>query len=86
MNAFNFLHYRKIFMKRVFYTSLIALMLVSAVFIAGCAGDRRIDDPTRTLTTTQSTLPPVTNNKAENVPYGAEVKVSLDAPTTSEVY
>jgi hypothetical protein len=73
-------------MKRVLFTSLIALMLVSAVFIAGCAGDRRIDDPTRTLPTTQSTLPPVPMNKAVNVPYGEEVKVSLDAPTTSEVY
>jgi hypothetical protein len=86
MNDFNFWHYRKIFMKRVLCTSLIALMLVSAVFIAGCAGDRRIDDPTRTLPTTQSTLPPVQMNKAVNVPYGEEVKVSLDAPTTSEVY
>jgi hypothetical protein len=60
-------------------------MLVSAVFIAGCA-DRRIDDPTKTLPTTQSTLPPVPMNKAVNVPYGEEVKVSLDSPTTSEVY
>jgi hypothetical protein len=60
-------------------------MLVSAVFIAGCA-DRRIDDPTRTLPTTQSTLPPVPMNKAVNVPYGEEIKVSLDSPTTSEVY
>jgi hypothetical protein len=73
-------------MKRVLFTSLIALMLVSAVFIAGCAGDRRIDDPSRTLPTTQSTLPPVPMNKAVNVPYGEEVKLSLDSPATSEVY
>jgi hypothetical protein len=73
-------------MKRVLFASLIALIVVSAVFIAGCAGDRRIDNPTKTLPTTQSTLPPVPMNKAVNVPYGEEVKVSLDAPTTSEVY
>jgi hypothetical protein len=61
-----------------------ALMLVSAVLIAGCAGDRRTDD--RILPTTQPTLPPVQMNKAVNVPYGEEVKITLDAPTTSEVY
>ena len=72
-------------MKRVLFSGFMAIMLVSAVLIAGCAGDRRIDDR-RTLPTTQSTLPPVQMNKAVNVPYGEEVKISLDAPTTSEVY
>ena len=71
-------------MKHVIFSGFMALMLVSAVLIAGCAGDRRIDD--RTLPTPQSTLPPVQMNKAVNVPYGEEVKISLDAPTTSEVY
>jgi hypothetical protein len=61
-----------------------ALMLVSAVLIAGCAVDKRTDD--RILPTTQPTLPPVQMNKAVNVPYGEEVKITLDAPTTSEVY
>ncbi len=73
-------------MRRVMFTCFLALMLVSAVFIAGCASDRRIDNPTTTISTTQTVLPSAALNKAVNVPYGEEIKLSLDSPATSEVY
>jgi len=73
-------------MRRMMFTCLLALMLVSAVFIAGCASDRRIDNPTTTISTTQTVLPSAASNKAVNVPYGEEIKLNLDSPATSEVY
>lgn len=65
-------------MKRVFFSCLLAFMLVSAVLIAGCTEEKRI-----TPTTTSSGTP---SDQTMTVPYGMEGKISLDSPATSEVY
>jgi hypothetical protein len=64
-------------MKRVIFTCLLALILVSAVFIAGCTGEKKI------VTTT---TPAAQSSQTATVPYGEEVKISLDSPATTEVY
>jgi BatD DUF11 like domain len=66
-------------MKRLCFTCFLAIMLVSAVFIAGCTSPARTISPTATTTTTTPGL-------TVTVPYGESVKVNLDAPATSEVY
>jgi hypothetical protein len=66
-------------MKRIVSACLLALMLVSAVLIAGCADERRTVSPATAIPTT----PPI---QTATVPYGEELKLSLDAPATSEVY
>ncbi|NMB79536.1 MAG: hypothetical protein GYA23_10645 [Methanomicrobiales archaeon] len=65
-------------MKQVIVSCLLAIMLVSAALIAGCADEKR-STPTIPVTT----APPT---QKVTVPYGEELKVSLDAPVTSEVY
>lgn len=64
-------------MKRVIFICLLALMLTSAVFIAGCTEEKKI------VTTT---TPAVQSSQAATVPYGEVVRLSLDSPATSEVY
>lgn len=64
-------------MKRVLFICVIALMLVSAVFMAGCTDEKRI------VTTT---TPATQSSQIATVPYGEEVKMTLDSPATSEVY
>jgi hypothetical protein len=66
-------------MKRLIIACLLALMLVSAVFLAGCTSSPKTITPTTTMPT-KSVVQTVT------VPYGEDVKLSLDAPATSEVY
>lgn len=66
-------------MKRVFFTCLLAIALVAAVIVAGCTGPQR----TISQITTIPTTPPV---QTVTVPYGEDVKVTLDSPATSEVY
>ena len=66
-------------MRKELSVCLMALILVSAIFIAGCASSSRTVSPS----TTSSTVQPV---MTATVPYGEDVKVSLDSPATSEVY
>lgn len=66
-------------MKRVFFTCILAIMLVSAIIIAGCTSPSRTISPTSTMPTTPA-------SQMVTVPYGESVKVNLDAPATSEVY
>lgn len=66
-------------MKRILFASLLALMLVSAVFIAGCTNSSRTITPT-------TTVPTVATVQTATVPYGENIKLNLDAPGTSEVY
>jgi hypothetical protein len=66
-------------MKRILFASLLALMLVSAVFIAGCTSSSRTITPT-------TTVPTVATVQTVTVPYGENIKLNLDAPGTSEVY
>ncbi len=73
-------------MKRVLFTCLLALILVSAVFIAGCASNSRTSTPTMTILPTQTGPSSAHSNMAVNVPYGEEIKLNLDSPATSEVY
>jgi len=67
-------------MKRVFFTIILAIMLTVAVMTAGCTGPSKSASPQAVIVT--ATTAPMT----VNVPYGEEVKVSLDSPATSEVY
>jgi len=66
-------------MKRSMLICLLALMLISAVLIAGCTDERRPATPI-------ATLPPTMTTQSLTVPYGEELKISLDSPATSEVY
>lgn len=66
-------------MKRVFFTCILAIALAAAVIVAGCSGPQR----TISSATTIPTTPPV---QSVTVPYGEDVKVTLDSPATSEVY
>jgi hypothetical protein len=54
-------------------------MLVSAVLFAGCIGERRTVSPS-------ATVPPTLSEQTATVPYGEEVRITLDSPATSEVY
>ena len=65
-------------MKRFLTPCLMALILLSAVFLAGCTDNGR-----NTLPATPLATPPV---QTMSVPYGEEVGVSLDSPTSSEIY
>ena len=67
-------------MKRVLFTIIVAAMLVLTAMIAGCTDTKGPDKTVVVVTST--TQPPAT----VNVPYSEEVKVSLDAPATTEVY
>jgi hypothetical protein len=66
-------------MKRVFFTCLLAIALAAAVIVAGCSGPQKTISPTTTIPTTPSV-------QSVTVPYGEDVKVTLDSPATSEVY
>ena len=66
-------------MKRVFFTCLLAIALAAAVIVAGCSGPQRTISPTTTIPTTPMV-------QSVTVPYGENVKVTLDSPATSEVY
>ena len=66
-------------MKRVLFTLILAVMLVSAVITAGCTDSK---SPGQQAVVVTSTTPPA----SVNVPYGEQVKTSLDSPATSEVY
>jgi len=66
-------------MKHVFFTCLLVFALAAAVIVAGCSGPSRTISPTTTIPTT----PPA---QSVTVPYGEDVKVTLDSPTTTEVY
>jgi hypothetical protein len=65
-------------MKQFLFPGILALLLVSAIFFAGCT-DNRTTMPLPTTPNTQSL-------QAVTAPYGEEVKVTLDSPTSSEVY
>jgi hypothetical protein len=75
-----------IFMKRVLFTTLIAIMLISAVFLAGCTDSSRTTSPPTAISTVQSGIATAPPGQTVTVPYGEEVKVNLDSPATSEVY
>ncbi len=64
-------------MKRFLAVCLMALMLVFAIFIAGCTDDRK---------STSLPVPAGQSSQAVTVPYGEDVAVSLDSPTSSEIY
>jgi hypothetical protein len=66
-------------MKRFLFACLIALMLVTVVFITGCTDSSKTTALPTTKPTTQS-------GQAVTVPYGEDVAVSLDSPTSSEIY
>jgi|WetSurMetagenome_2_1015567.scaffolds.fasta_scaffold01517_8 hypothetical protein len=66
-------------MKRVLFTVFMAALLVLLAMSAGCTDSR---SPNSQAVVVTSTTPPA----SVSVPYGAEVKTSLDAPATSEVY
>jgi hypothetical protein len=66
-------------MKRVLFTLVLAVMLVSAVMTTGCTDSK---SPGQQAVLVTSTTPPA----SVSVPYGEEIKTSLDSPATSEVY
>ena len=66
-------------MKRVLFTLILAVMLVSAVITAGCTDSK---SPGQQAVVVTSTTPPA----SVSVPYGEQVRTSLDSPATSEVY
>jgi hypothetical protein len=66
-------------MKRVLFTVFMAALLVLLAMSAGCTETR---SPSHQAVIVTSTTAPATLN----VPYGEEIKVSLDSPATSEVY
>jgi hypothetical protein len=66
-------------MKNVVFALVVAVMLVSAAMIAGCTDSK---SPGQQAVVVTATPPPA----SMNVPYGEEIKASLDAPATSEVY
>ncbi len=65
-------------MKQSLFVCTLALVLVAAVLAAGCTGEKRIAPTTP--------LPATPSIQQVTVPYGEIAKVTLDAPTTSEVY
>lgn len=72
-------------MKRVLLPGLLVLILVSAVVIAGCTGDQKAQSlPASTPSSQHSQASDP--GKSVTIPYGEEVKISLDSPATSEVY
>ncbi len=66
-------------MKRVLFTLVLAVMLVSAVMTSGCTDSKSPN--TQAVMVTSTTVP-----ASVSVPYGEELKTSLDSPATSEVY
>lgn len=65
-------------MKRFLFSGLLAFLLILALFAAGCTDNR---------TTTSLPTTPITQSvQTVTAPYGEEVKVTLDSPTSSEVY
>jgi hypothetical protein len=66
-------------MKRVLFTVFVAAMLVLSAMSAGCTDSR---SPGQNAVVVTATTPPA----SASVPYGEELKTSLDAPATSEVY
>jgi hypothetical protein len=73
-------------MKRVLFTCLLAIMLISAVFIAGCTDERKTVSPGTAGSSLSPSVAPTPGSQTLTVPYGEEVKVNLDSPATSEVY
>jgi hypothetical protein len=67
-------------MKRVLFTVSVAVMLILAALTAGCTGSSK--SPGQQAVVVTSTTSPA----SVSVPYGEEVKTSLDSPATSEVY
>ena len=67
-------------MKRVLFTVSVAVMLILLAMTAGCTGSSK--SPGQQAVVVTSTTPPA----SMNVPYGEEVKTSLDSPATTEVY
>ncbi len=67
-------------MKRVLFTVSVAVMLVLAALTAGCTGSSK--SPAQQAVVVTSTTSPA----SVNVPYGEEVRTTLDSPATSEVY
>lgn len=65
-------------MKRIVIASILVIMLAAAVIFAGCTSPSKTISPATTPTTPQG--------QTITVPYGEDVKVSLDAPATTEVY
>ena len=66
-------------MKRVLFTVIVAALLILSALSAGCTDSRSPNQ--KAVVVTSTTLP-----ASVSVPYGEEVKTSLDAPATSEVY
>jgi hypothetical protein len=66
-------------MKRVLFTLVLTVMLVSAVMTTGCTDSK---SPGQNAVVVTSTTPPA----SVSVPYGEVSKTMLDAPATSEVY
>jgi hypothetical protein len=67
-------------MKRVLFTITVTVMLILAAMTVGCTGSSK--SPGQQVVVVTSTTQPA----SVNVPYGEEVKISLDSPATSEVY
>lgn len=67
-------------MKRVLFTVSFAVMLILLAMTAGCTGSSK--SPSQQAVVVTLTTPPA----SMSVPYGEEVKKSLDSPATSEVY
>ncbi|MCK9579958.1 MAG: hypothetical protein M0Q92_05845 [Methanoregula sp.] len=66
-------------MRRFASMGFLAFMLVTAVFIAGCTDSGK-------TTALPTTVPAGQSGQALTVPYGEDVPVTLDSPTSSEVY
>jgi hypothetical protein len=67
-------------MKRVLFTVSVAIMLIFIAMTAGCTDSSR--SPGHQAVVVPSTSP----HASVSVPYGEEIKTSLDSPATSEVY
>ncbi len=68
-------------MKRMLITVFVAVILVLSVMTAGCTDSSRSPGRQQTVVVTAPPSP-----ASVNVPYGEEIKTSLDSPATSEVY
>lgn len=66
-------------MKRFFAVCLVALMLVLAIFIAGCTDNRQ-------SASLPTPVPAGQSGQAVTVPYGENIAVTLDSPTSTEIY
>src|SRR5512138_640722 len=66
-------------MKRIAVIVSVAAMLILAAMVAGCTGSSK--SPVQAAVVTSTTAP-----VSVSVPYGEEIRTSLDSPATTEVY